>query len=217
MAELQSIPCHTEESVYSVQEFIEKFKESRVEWLPPYLHGESGLEIAANLAEFKEFREQFFCLSNRDQMNVAMKGRNISALSTTAGCIRILSQTNRPVSDFVKLMEHITDDYSKILKGALKNKGPFYTALVKFDKAQLANDPLSKVVGNLGSLDLQMTMIEIMRELYADETIIEVIEAWAENPSTGHFYDFVLLTERWDEFREYPTTWAISMLRGSNG
>lgn len=56
---------------------------------------------------------------------------------------------------------------------------------------------------------------QILSLFYSEERIIEVSNEWIGSKCDGLIYQFVEMIERWDEVKNFPIEWAISLMRDS--
>lgn len=74
-------------------------------------------------------------------------------------------------------------------------------SLMKF---QRRNDKSSIVV--CGTYPL------ILRALYGEKKVIEVMQQWRKNTVTSKLHLFGKLVRNWDELKDYPADWSISLI-----
>lgn len=58
----------------------------------------------------------------------------------------------------------------------------------------------------------KLTIAYLLAVIHGKERVQEVMESWINNPVPHSIEDFVRLTERWDEFKDYPIDWAVSLV-----
>lgn len=57
---------------------------------------------------------------------------------------------------------------------------------------------------------LQDCTFMMLGYLYDEEHVLEVAKEWMLNTTSKSLKDFVMLVERWDEFKDFPVDWVVS-------
>lgn len=109
-----------------------------------------------------------------------------------------------------KWLEIHTDD-EKLAKSLLKTYRPASDDWVKTTEDFQA---FQKEVSGPDAYRWNMISqsILMLRNIYGDAKMIEVMEFWMQNTVTWYLHDLMMVIEEWDKYKEFPADWVMMVL-----
>lgn len=88
------------------------------------------------------------------------------------------------------------------------NPSKFAEAVQVFEKDQYRPNRLTP----RSRADVMTTMLLSLRALHGDDPLIEAMHRWTEMSYIPYLHAFVEFYENWEEYKDYPVDWSVSIL-----
>jgi hypothetical protein len=179
-----------------------------------FLSYEHILELVSILMRDKKIHENFFNLPVRTQEDLLREGYQITAVDTYWSFMVALKAANYPslfllTADFVNL-EQMLEKINEVRRYKIEIRS--VDSSFKYLSAVCSKRYSENFGGTYALQSFGVTYFFLLASVFGFDLMKSILNSLIKNDTLPAFAIIIKLAENWDELKDYPVDWAVSMM-----